>query len=141
MLVLDTDHVVEYQKGTSPESRRLRERLDGSTEPFATTIISVEEILRGWMAAVRRIHDPSGQIGAYLKLRQLFRFFATWRVLDWNQTAADRYNSLKRAKTNIGTMDLKIASIALANDATPLTGNTNDFANVPGLRIADWLLR
>ena len=83
MLILDTDHVVEYQKGTSPESRRLKERLDGSAEPFATTIITVEEILRGWMAAVRRTHDPFGQISAYVKLRQLFRFFATWRVLDW----------------------------------------------------------
>ena len=36
-------------------------------------------------------------------------------------------------------MDLKIASIALANDATLLTRNTNDFRRVPGLRIADWL--
>jgi tRNA(fMet)-specific endonuclease VapC len=141
MLVLDTDHVVEYQKGTSPESRRLRERLDGSVEPFATTIITVEEMLRGWMAAVRRIHDPVGQIPAYVRLRQLFRFFATWRVLDWNQAAVDHYNSLKRARTNGGTMDLKIASIALANDATLLTRNTNDFSNVPGLRIEDWLLR
>jgi len=38
-------------------------------------------------------------------------------------------------------MDLKIASIALANDATLLTGNSNDFSNVPGLRIEDWLSR
>jgi tRNA(fMet)-specific endonuclease VapC len=141
MLVLDTDHVVEYQKGTSAESRRLKQRLDESTEPFATTIITVEEMLRGWMAAVRRIHDPVGQISAYVRLRQLFRFFATWRVLDWNQVAAEQYNSLKRARTNVGTMDLKIASIALANDATLLTGNTNDFGKVPGLRIEDWLLR
>ena len=55
--------------------------------------------------------------------------------------AADQYNSLKRVKTNVGTMDLKIASIALANDATLLTRNTNDFGNVPGLRIEDWLSR
>jgi hypothetical protein len=41
MLVLDTDHVVEYQKGTSPESHRLKGRLDASVEPVATTIITV----------------------------------------------------------------------------------------------------
>ena len=139
MLVLDTDHLVEYQKGTSPDARRLKERLDRVAEPFGTTIITVEEIMRGWMAAIRRIQDPCRQINAYTKLRQLFRFFATWHVFDWNEEAADLYDSLKGAKTRVGTMDLKIASIALANDSTLLTRNTNDFQRVPGLRIEDWM--
>lgn len=47
MLVLDTDHVVEYQKGTSAEAWRLKERLDRAAESYATTIITVEEIVRG----------------------------------------------------------------------------------------------
>lgn len=139
MLVLDTDHLVEYQRGSSAESRRLKERLDAAAEPYATTIITVEEMMRGWMAAVRRTHDPRAQIRAYARLRQLFRFFATWHVLDWDQAAVDAYDSLKGAGTRVGTMDLKIASIALANDATLLTRNTDDFRRVPGLRIADWL--
>ncbi|MFH1919162.1 MAG: type II toxin-antitoxin system VapC family toxin [Planctomycetota bacterium] len=139
MLVLDTDHLVEYQKGTSAESRRLKERLDRAAEPYGTTIITVEEIMRGWMAAVRRIHDPRSQINAYAKLRQLFRFFATWRVLEWNEAAADRYDLLKGTRTRVGTMDLKIASIALANDATLLTRNTDDFKRVPRLRVEDWM--
>jgi tRNA(fMet)-specific endonuclease VapC len=139
MLVLDTDHVVEYQRGTSPESRRLKERLDAAAEPYGTTIITVEEMMRGWMAAVRRIHDPRAQIRAYARLRQLFRFFATWHVFDWDQAAVDAYDALKRAGTRVGTMDLKIACIALANGATLLTRNSNDFQRVPGLNIADWL--
>jgi tRNA(fMet)-specific endonuclease VapC len=139
MLLLDTDHVVEYQKGTSEKSRRLKERLDASAEPFGTTIVSVEEIMRGWMAAIPRTRDPRGQISAYVRLRQLFRFFATWHVLDWNEPAVDRYDSLKRARTKVGAMDLKIACVALANDATLLTRNTNDFENISGLRIEDWL--
>ena len=47
MLVLDTDHLSEYQKGTSPEAHRLKQRLDDSAESYATTIITVEEIMRG----------------------------------------------------------------------------------------------
>ncbi|MBW3597524.1 MAG: type II toxin-antitoxin system VapC family toxin [Planctomycetes bacterium] len=39
----------------------------------------------------------------------------------------------------IGTMDLKIASICLAHDATLLTRNRKDFENVAGLQIEDWL--
>ncbi len=139
MLVLDTDHLTEFQKGTSPEARELKQRLADSADVYATTIISVEEIMRGWMAAIRRIHDPRRQINAYAKLRQLFRFFATWNVLEWDDPAADEFATLKQAKTRVGTMDLKIASICLANDATLLSRNRTDFDKVPGLRVEDWL--
>jgi len=139
MLILDTDHLTEYQRGTSAEARRLKERLDDITEPYATTIVTVEEIMRGWMAAIHRIQDVHRQINAYAKLQQLFRFFATWIVLEWNETTADEYDSLKGAKVRVGTMDLKIASITLASDATLLTRNKNDFSKVPGLRLEDWL--
>jgi tRNA(fMet)-specific endonuclease VapC len=46
---------------------------------------------------------------------------------------------LKAAKTRLGTMDLKIASIALANDAILLSRNVGDFQKVPGLQVVDWL--
>ena len=32
MLVLDTDHLSEYQKGSSPEAFRLKQRLDAATD-------------------------------------------------------------------------------------------------------------
>ncbi|MBM4088536.1 MAG: type II toxin-antitoxin system VapC family toxin [Planctomycetes bacterium] len=139
MLVLDTDHLTEYQRGTSVEALRLKKRLDAATAPFATTIITVEEVVRGWMAAIRRTQDPRRQINMYASLQRLFRFFATWNVLEWNDSAADAFESFKRAKIRIGTMDLKIASIALANQATLLTRNRNDYDRVPGLRTEDWL--
>lgn len=139
MLVLDTDHLVEFQKGTSAESRQLKDRLAQESQPIATTIITVEEIMRGWMAAVRRNHEPHRQINAYKKLRQLFGFFAVWIVLEWDEPAANHFEALKLAKTRVGTMDLKIASIVLANEATLLSRNTMDFEKVPGLVIQDWL--
>ena len=139
MLVLDTDHITEYQKGTSPKAERLKRRLDESTESYATTIVSIEEIMRGWMASLRRIQDPRRQVNAYTKLQQLLRFFATWNVLDWDDAAADQFLALRRAKIRIGTMDLKIASICLANNATLLSANLKDFDNVPTLRVEDWL--
>ncbi len=51
----------------------------------------------------------------------------------------DEFESLKQAGIRVGTMDLKIASIVLANDATLLTRNTNVFNRIPGLRIEGWL--
>ena len=93
----------------------------------------------GWLAAIHRIQEPRRQINAYTKLQQLFRFFATWNVLGWDAAAVDEYESLKRAKVRIGTMDLKIAGISFARGATLLTRNRNDFSKVPGLRVDDWL--
>ncbi len=137
MLVLDTDHLTEYQKGQSTESQRLKERLDAANVPYATTIITVEEVMRDWMAAVRRTRDARRQIHAYSRLNRLFQFFATWNVLPWDSAAVDRFESLKAAKVRVGTMDLKIAAICLANDATLLTRNAVDFAQVSGLPMED----
>jgi predicted nucleic acid-binding protein len=67
MLILDTDHLAEYQKGTSPDAHRLKQRLDEASQPFAITIITVEEVMRGWMAAIRRTKDPFRQISPYAK--------------------------------------------------------------------------
>ena len=44
-----------------------------------------------------------------------------------------------RQGLRIGSLDLKIACIALAHAAAVLTRNTTDFAQVPGLRIENWL--
>lgn len=139
MLILDTDHLVEYQKGTSPAALQLKQRLSASGESHATTIVTVEELMRGWLAAIHRSRDPFQQVNAYSRLRRLFQFFAMWDVLDWTPASAAEFAALKSSRVRIGTMDLKIASIALSSDATLLTRNLSDFQNVPGLKVVDWL--
>jgi predicted nucleic acid-binding protein len=47
MLVLDTDHVSEFQRGTSKLSAQLKEKLEYSDEIIATSIITLEEQTRG----------------------------------------------------------------------------------------------
>ena len=43
-----------------------------------------------------------------------------------------------RLKLRIGTMDRKIAAIALTHDATLISRNLADFRRVPGLKVEDW---
>jgi tRNA(fMet)-specific endonuclease VapC len=57
----------------------------------------------------------------------------------WNEPAADALGQFRAQRIRIGTQDLKIAAIALANDALLLSANLRDFEQVPNLRIENWL--
>jgi len=69
----------------------------------------------------------------------LFGFFARWKILPFDDRAADEFKKLRGQKVRLGTMDLKIAAIAFVNDALLLTANLRDFERVPRLRIENWL--
>ena len=49
-----------------------------------------------------------------------------------------QFQQLRAARLRVGTLDLKIAAIALTNGLTVLTRNRSDFGRVPGLTLADW---
>ena len=138
MLVLDTDHLVELDRG-SAEGVALQRKLEDANDEIATTIISAEEQFRGWLAQIRRQRDPRRQIEAYQRLQRRIDFFAAWNVLPWDMASADILQDLRGQRVRVGTMDLKIASIVLAHDATLLSRNLRDFRQVPGLRVEDWL--
>ena len=59
-------------------------------------------------------------------------------VLSFSDEAQERFDELRKRRIRIGTMDLRIASIALVEGATVLTANTRDFEKVSGLMIEDW---
>jgi tRNA(fMet)-specific endonuclease VapC len=99
----------------------------------------VEEQLRAWLAQVRRIHDVKKQVYPYDRLICLVDTLRQCDIARWTESAADIFMRLRSERIRIGTQDLKIASIALANDATLLSANLRDFEKVPGLRVEDWL--
>jgi tRNA(fMet)-specific endonuclease VapC len=123
----------------SEAGRRLLERIDATGDEAATTIITVEEQLRGWLAEIHRLAEPHRQILAYGQLQRRIDFFAAWTVLPWDTAAADMFVRFRRGGIRIGSMDLKIACVALAHGAILLTRNAGDFAQVPGLRSESWL--
>src|SRR3990172_6410437 len=140
MIILDTDHVNVLQKPEHSKYANLSAKMKESADPiFATTVISVEEQMRGWLAAIHRSRKVHNQILYYARLVGMIRFFGEWRILPFNDPAADRFEVLRKQRIRIGTMDLKIAAIALANDSLLLSANLRDFQAVPGLRVEDWL--
>ncbi|MDB6120699.1 MAG: hypothetical protein JWO08_4480 [Verrucomicrobiaceae bacterium] len=79
----------------------------------------------------RQTKLPHQQIGAYREFTRQIDTFARWTVLPWETESADLFIKLRRDGIRIGTMDLKIACIAMIHDALLLTQNTVDFAKVP----------
>jgi tRNA(fMet)-specific endonuclease VapC len=49
------------------------------------------------------------------------------------------FAQLRRQKIRIGSQDLKIAAIAMTENALLLSANLRDFQKVPGLRVENWL--
>ncbi len=78
-------------------------------------------------------------VSAYHDFQECLDALSKWFILPWTHDAADHFDDLRRQKVNIGTMDLRIASIALEYGATVLTRNLVDFAKVPDLRVENWL--
>jgi tRNA(fMet)-specific endonuclease VapC len=94
--------------------------------------------MRGWLAVIAQARNPSKEIAAYQRLQALLRYFNEIPVLDYTDIAATRFEHLKRSRLRLGSMDLKIAAIALSKDGLLLSANLKDFQKLPDLRVEDW---
>ena len=139
MILLDTDHFTVLTDARHALHEQLSDRLQAAGESLAIPVVSVEEQLRAWLAQVRRLSDVQRQVFPYDRLIRLLETLAEWEISRWSQPAADEFKRLRQQRVRIGTQDLKIASIAVINDAMLLSANLRDFQQVPGLRVQDWL--
>jgi tRNA(fMet)-specific endonuclease VapC len=140
MYLTDTDHMSLMQRGGA-EGQRIWQRIRTiPPDDLGTTVVSYEEQMRGWLARIARATTLQRQIADYSELKQLLQNYCNIAVLDFDAKAAAEFERLRQAKIRIGTLDLKIAAIALANNAILLTRNLSDFSKVPGLQVEDWSL-
>lgn len=139
MIILDTDHVTALQSGESAASKLVANMDRSADHDFATIVITIEEQMRGWLAVIHRLNDAHRQIPAYERLVALFAFFARWKILPFNERAADEFKRMREQRVRLGTMDLKIAAIAQVHDSLLLTANLRDYERIPQLRIENWL--
>ncbi len=141
MIILDTDCVSLFEREKHSELSALRSNLAHfDAEDIATTIITYEEQMRGWMAYLTKCKDINEQIYAYQRLNQSLENFRRINVLQFDEAAANIFKSLKSQKIRIGTMDLKIASIAISRNAILVSRNLKDFEEVPNLVVKDWTI-
>lgn len=140
MIVLDTDVLSIVQHGRGQLFDTIANRLDEADDEIYLSIVSFEEQMRGWLAKIANARTLPAQVAAYSKLAELLEDFRHRPVLKFDQPAAREFETLRSLKLRVGTMDLRIASIALANDALLISRNLRDFERVPGLRVEDWTI-
>ena len=139
MFVLDSDHLSLLQRQSGNDYRILAARCQAiPAADFFVTIISFHEQFNGWTKFIAHARTSSALVRGYTELEGVIDTFARAQVLPFSTAAAEVYEDLRAQKVRVGAMDLRIASIAIANQMTLLTRNRVDFERVPGLIWDDW---
>jgi tRNA(fMet)-specific endonuclease VapC len=138
-LILDTDHFSLLLHDRLAAATLLR-RLRDVTRPAVTTVVTMEEQSRGWLAQIKKFNDePPRLIEAYREFQLVFDIGEQWTILPWTPEASSVFARLRVTRPRIGTADLRIAAITISVSGTLLSRNLKDFARVPGLRVENWL--
>ncbi|MEH2229409.1 MAG: type II toxin-antitoxin system VapC family toxin [Nostoc sp.] len=90
------------------------------------------------MAQVADAKEGVLQSNAYQRLVETVILLSEFNVLQYDEKSQGIYQNFRAQRIRIGTQDLRIASIVLANKGILLTRNLRDFEKVPGLNIEDW---
>lgn len=139
MYIFDTDHlgVLQRQRGLGFE--KLITRLaDSDQSLFYTTIVSFHEQINGWTKYIKNSVQAEKTVAGYWRLENILNDFSRAQVLPFSADAAEIFTELRSQKVRVATMDLRIASIAIANQMILLTRNTVDFERIPNVSIEDW---
>jgi predicted nucleic acid-binding protein len=128
MKMLDTDHCIAILRKTLD----LRDHVAADDELFVSAI-SVAELMHG---AQRSKHREDN-------LARLEVLLAALTVLPFDESAGRRFGILKADLESRGEplddLDLQIASIAIENNLSLVTNNTDHFKRVQKLELQNWI--
>jgi tRNA(fMet)-specific endonuclease VapC len=138
LYILDTDHISLFLGNYPP----VRDRVLQTKAECSITVISVQEIFNGWVGQLNRVENEAYKIEIYQRLHLTTQFIQQMSVINYEQAASDRYQQIIKVNPILAKRrlekDMRIAAIALANDAIIVTRNKRDFEQVPKLTIEDW---
>jgi tRNA(fMet)-specific endonuclease VapC len=127
--LLDTDTCSAYLKGNKEVFNRFLQYMGG----LHVSAVTVGELYT-WV--LRSKAPPS-------RLRALTDMLTDMRMLNATHDIARKFGEIRADLLDRGLpppdMDLFNAATALVHDLTLVTHNAQDYASIPGLRIADWV--
>ena len=137
--LFDTDHASFLQGASGTEYERIVARLNQlDDDDTAISIVSLHEQALGCHKRINRAKRVEDLVAGYDLLTKVLNAYCLATILEYDRAAAEMFAGLRQQKVRIGTMDLRIASIALVNGLVVVTRNSRDYSQVPGLAIEDW---
>lgn len=137
--LLDTDHVSILEQQTGPDYAALVARLNLHTgSDVGVSVVSFHEQALGCHSLIQRATKPADLVRGYRLLFRVIDEFRHFPLVPFDHPAAVELDALKARKVRSGSMDLRIAAIALSHGLVLVTRNTRDFGQVPGLQTEDW---
>ncbi len=126
---LDTNIVIAYLNG----DQDIAEKIKSHQPNVAISALVVAELLYGARASARSKQN-------FERIQLLLQAIET---VDFDQQSADAYSrirlELKEKGRPTSEMDMLIAAVAIANNATLVTHNAKHFENIEKLNLEDWL--
>lgn len=136
--VLDTDYISLILRGDT----QLRERVNQELKVYIT-VITFQEIFNGWITRINQAKPNDDFVALYTRLHQVIDYLRQTEILNFDQEADRCFRSLLQHNPALRKArlqkDLRIAAIALSQNATVVTRNQKDFGQVPGLQTVDWV--
>jgi tRNA(fMet)-specific endonuclease VapC len=136
LYVFDTDHLSLYGRNHSV----LIDRLQQQSVVLTSTAINVEEQVRGRLAQISEAKHGDALANSYRWLSETVKLLSEFEILQFTVEAQFIYRELKLQRIRVGTQDLRIASIVLANQGILLSRNARDFDRVPNLIVENWTI-
>ena len=133
--LFDTDHLTLYQH----QHPQLMQRMVlQPPDAVGVSAVTVEESLRGRLASLSQAASGPRRIVRYGLLLESLDLLTQFLLIPYDQASENYFQQLRSSRLRVGAQDLKIASIALANNVILLTRNRRDFGRIPGLALDDW---
>ena len=137
--ILDTDRISLFLAGNESVITQMGKH----SNDVAITIITVQELFNGWNGKINDPKQADRLSFLYSKLWKTTNFFKAITILNFDSNAENCYLNLRQtykplAKKRVAK-DLRIASIALTQNAIVVTRNEKDFSQIPGLTIENWV--
>jgi len=136
--ILDTDHASLFLAG----NKSIIAQVAKHSNNVAITVITVQELFNGWTGRLNNPTQANKLTHLYTKLWETTEFFKVITILNFDQDAENLCQILQQSSNALGKKriekDLRIASIALVQNATIVTRNYKDFSQIPNLKIENW---
>jgi tRNA(fMet)-specific endonuclease VapC len=136
--ILDTDHASLFLAG----NKSIIAQVAKHSNDVAITVITVQELFNGWTGRLNNPKLANNLTHLYKKLWETTEFFKAITIFNFDKDAENHCQILQQSSNALAKKriekDLRIASIALAKNATIVTRNLKDFSQIPNLKIENW---